>query len=257
MILYHRHRRIDFPTSVWWYEKQTLLKASFPLDIKSHQPSYEIPFGVVTRTSKHPSEKGQFEVPALRWADLSDSRGGVSLLNNCKYGYDAYDSTLRLTLLRSPRFAHPIEPMKLTDNRVSDQGHHQFAYALLPHQDDWKKAQIVRAAQEFNAPALIFPERISRRIPPLVSSSHTNIIIDSIKKAEEGNDLILRVYEAHGEQREATLEFGFRILRAFECNLMEQNVNNIAATKTKLKVKFKPFEVKTLKVSLRPLTKRS
>lgn len=253
MILYHKHRRIDFQTSVRWFEKQTLLKATFPLDIKSHQPTYEIPFGAISRTSRYTaaSDKAKFEVPALRWADLSDAKGGVSLLNNSKYGYDTNESTLRLTLLRSPHHAHPTEPAKLVDNRVSDQGEHQFAYALFPHTGDWKKAMIVRVAQEFNTPPLVFTDRSPRSLPPLVSSSHGNIIIDSIKKAEDSEEIILRVYEAHGEQREATLEFGFPVQKTFECDLLENTINNLKTSKTKLKLKFKPFEVKTLKVSLK------
>lgn len=258
MILYHKHRRIDFQTSVRWFEKQTLLKATFPLDVKSHQPTYEIPFGVISRTSRYSgaSDKAKFEVPALRWADLSDAKGGVSLLNNSKYGYDANESVLRLTLLRSPHYAHPTEPAKLTDNRISDQGDHQFAYALFPHAGDWKKALTVHAAREFNTPPLVFADRSPRSLPPLVSSSHDNVIIDTIKKAEDGEELMIRAYETHGEQREVTLEFGFPIQKAFECDLLENTINNLRTSKTKLKLKFKPFEVKTLKVALRPLSVR-
>jgi len=258
MILYHKHRRIDFQTSVRWFEKQTLLKATFPLDVKSHQPTYEIPFGAISRTSRYTSaeHRAKFEVPALQWADLSDSRGGASLLNNAKYGYDANESTLRLTLLRSPHYAHPIDPAKLTDNRVSDQGDHHFAYALLPHVGDWKKALTVRAAREFNVPPLVFADRSAYALPPLVSSSHPNVMIETIKKAEDSQELVIRLYEAHGEQREATLEFGFPIQKVFECDLLENTLNNLKSSKTKVKLKFKPFEIKTLKVTLKPLTVR-
>lgn len=258
MILYHQHRRIDFVTNVRWFEQQTLLKATFPLDIKSHLPTYEIQFGAITRSSKqtNPQDKAKFEVPALRWADLSDARGGVSLLNNCKYGYDTNESTMRLTLLRSAHFAHPLDPAKMTDNRLSDQGEHQFTYALLPHKGDWRKGETVRHARELNTPLLVFPERVARRIPPLVSSTHASIVIDTIKKAEDSDEIILRIYEAHGEQRDTTLVFGFPVLKAFECDLMEAVLNNLKASKSKLRIKFKPFEIKTLKVALKPLSAR-
>ncbi len=254
MILYHQHRRIDFVTNVRWFEQQTLLKATFPVDIKSHLPTYEIQFGAITRTSRqtNPQDKAKFEVPALRWADLSDARGGVSLLNNCKYGYDTNESTMRLTLLRSAHFAHPLDPAKATDNRLSDQGEHQFTYALLPHKGDWRKSETVRHAGELNSPLLVFPDRIARRIPPLVSSTHASIVIDTIKKAEDSDDIILRLYEAHGEKRDTTLEFGFPVLKAFECDLMETVLNNLKASKSKLRIKLKPFEIKTLKVALKP-----
>jgi len=171
-------------------------------------------------------------------------------------GYDADESTVRLSLLRSPHFAHPTDPAKMTDNRLSDQGEHQFRYALHPHANDWRKGHTVRAAREFNTPLLVFPDRISRKIPPLVSSPHPNIVIDTVKKAEDSDEIVLRVYEAHGEQRETSFEFGFPLLKAFECDLLENIVNNLKSTRTKLKVKFKPFEVKTLKVSVKPLSAR-
>ncbi|HEX9829336.1 MAG TPA: glycoside hydrolase family 38 C-terminal domain-containing protein, partial [Bacteroidota bacterium] len=241
-----------------WFEKQTLLKASFPFEVKSRLPMYEIPYGAVTRPSKPttPQDKAKFEVPAQRWADLSDAKGGVSLLNDCKHGYDTDETTMRLSLLRSPHFAHPTDPSKLADNRVSDQGEHEFTYALLPHSGDWRKGLTVRHARELNTPVLVFHERIARRISPLVSSTHANIVIDSIKKAEDSDDLILRAYEAHGEQRETTFEFGFPVLKAFECDLMEQVLNNLKTSRTKFKLKFKPFEVKTLKISLKPASLR-
>ncbi|MGH2566864.1 MAG: alpha-mannosidase, partial [Bacteroidota bacterium] len=259
MILYHQSRRIDFVTDLRWFEKQTLLKVAFPLEVKSHMPTYEIQFGAISRTSRPTTswDEAKFEVPAQRWADLSDAKGGVSLLNDSKYGYDAHGSTLRLTLLRSPHFAHPTEPAKLTDNRLSDQGDHHCTYALLPHQGDWRKARTVRHAKEFNNPILIFYERSARRIPPLVSTSHANIVIETIKKAEDSDEIVLRIYEAHGEQRDTTLEFGSSILKAFECDLMENVLNNLKASKTKLKIKFKPFEIKTLKVALKPQSART
>ena len=258
MILYHQQRRIDFITGVRWFEKQTILKAAFPFDIKSHQPTYEIQFGAVTRSSKQttPFDQARFEVPALRWADLSDAKGGVGLLNDSKYGYDADLNTLRLTLLRSPHFAHPIDPVRLSDNRLSDQGEHTFTYALFPHQGDWKKGSVVRQAKEFSNPLLTFPDRIARMVSALVTSSHANIIIDTIKKAEDSDEVTLRVYEAHGEQRETALEFGSAVLKASECNLLENVLTPLKSQRTKLKLKFKPFEVKTIKVSLKPFSTR-
>jgi alpha-mannosidase len=258
MILYHQHRRIDFVTNIRWFEKQTILKAAFPFDIKSHQPTYEIQFGAVTRTSKQstPFDQAKFEVPALRWADLSDAKGGVSLLNDSNYGYDAELNTLRLTLLRSPHFAHPIDPGRLSDNRLSDQGDHTLRYALFPHQGDWKKGSVVRQAKEFSNPLLTFPDRVARAVAPLVASSHPNIMIDTIKKAEDSDELTLRVYEAHGEPRETSLEFGSPILNASECDLLENVLTPLKSQRSKLKVKFKPFEVKTIKVSLKPFSSR-
>ncbi len=253
IILYHESKRIDFVTQVKWFEKQTLLKVAFPFDIKSSLPTYEIPLGAITRPSKssNPVDRAKFEVPAQQWADLSDARSGVSLLNDCKYGYDAKETTLRLSLLRSPHYPHPIEPGKLTDIKVTDQGDHEFTYSLYPHAGDWRKGSTVRRARELNQPVVVVPNRVGKKIPPVVTASHPSIIIESVKKAEETQDVVIRAYEAHGEPRDASFEFGFSIEHIVECDLMENAIQTLKFSKFKTVLRFKPFEIKTLKVKFK------
>jgi alpha-mannosidase len=254
MMLYHALPRIDFTVHARWFEQQTLLKVAFPFDIRSFTPSYEIPFGVTGRTSKPsaPEDKAKFEVPAQRWADLSDAKSGVSLLNNGRHGYDAKGATLRLTLLRSPHYPHPEDPAKSVDNRFTDQGEHSFSYALLPHAGDWRKGEVIRRAREFNAPLLIIEGRASRTLPTFVSSPSVNLQVEAIKRAEDSEHLIVRVREAHGETRDAQVKFGFPIREAFNCDLLEREIQKVKPTRTTLRLRFKPFEVKTLKVLLKP-----
>ncbi|MBI3789093.1 MAG: alpha-mannosidase, partial [Ignavibacteriales bacterium] len=112
VLLYHKLQRIDFSISVNWREKHVLLKAAFPFNVKTNAATYEIQFGALKRTTKPTDswQKAKFEVPAQQWADVSEAKFGVSLLNDSKYGYDASQSTLRLTLIRSPFYPHPTEP---------------------------------------------------------------------------------------------------------------------------------------------------
>lgn len=251
--LYHKSRRIDFQTSVTWREKQTLLKVAFPLNVKAHTATYEIQFGALQRSTKPTDsrQKAKYEVPALQWADLSEQKFGASLLNDCKYGYDAAQSTLRLTLLRSPYYPHAIEPWRLNDDRLTDQGEHLFTYALYPHPGDWRSGETVRRARELNQPLLIVPG-IAANLPSLVSISSPNVIIDSIKKAEDSDEIIIRLHEAYGQSLKTTLTFGLRADAASECDLLERVTTPLKIVKSKLSLKFSPFEIKTLMVKYRP-----
>ena len=117
--------RVDVHMQADWHEQHILLKVAFPVSARSDKATFEIPYGSVERptTRNTPAEQAQFEVPALRWADISDATHGFSLLNDSKYGYDAKDNVLRLSLLRSPTWPDP----------ETDQGHHEFTYSLYPH----------------------------------------------------------------------------------------------------------------------------
>ena len=250
---YHKSHRIDFRTSVVWKEKQTLLKVAFPLNVKANAATYEIQFGAMQRATKPADswQRAKFEVPAQQWADLSEQKFGVSLLNDCKYGYDAIGSTLRLTLLRSPHYPHAIDPLRLVDDRLTDQGEHQFTYALYPHAGDWRRGETVQRARELNQPLLVL-HGTGAKLLPLVSISSPNVFIDSIKKAEDSDEVIMRFHEAYGQSLKTTLTLGFRADAASECDLLEQESNSLKIVKSKIPLKFAPFEIKTLKVKFKP-----
>ena len=116
--LYAGMPRVDVNMQVDWHEKHILLKVAFPLSARNDKATFEIPYGTVERptTRNTPAEKAQFEVPALRWADLSDATHGFSLLNDSKYGYDAKDNVLRLSLLRGPSIPIPTPTRGITSS---------------------------------------------------------------------------------------------------------------------------------------------
>ncbi len=141
-----RHRRIDFVTKVDWHEQQQLLKVAFPVQIRATEATYDIQFGNVKRPTHWNTswDAARFETVGHQWADLSERGYGVSLLNDCKYGYDIHDNVLRLSLIKSA-----VQP-----DRAADQGHHTFTYALLPHEGDWLEGGTVQSAFSLNAPML-------------------------------------------------------------------------------------------------------
>ena len=253
---YHHSPRIDFQTYIRWEEKQVLLKVAFPFNMKISDSTYEIQFGAINRSSKPRTDEdiAKFEVPAQQWADMSDTKYGVSLLNDCKYGYNAKENTLQLTLLRSPRYPNPIEPWHC-DESVIDQGEHTFSYSLFPHSGDWAKGGTVHKAREFNNSILIFQNLQVDSIPSLFESSKANIIVDAVKKAEDSDAVIIRMHEAHGVPTDTSLRFGIDASSATECNLLENDEKLHKITRSKLAIKFKPFEIKTLKLATKPSKK--
>lgn len=255
---YHKSPLIEFATSAKWWESQILLKAAIPVNVNASRTRFEIQFGSIERPAKPktPEDKAKFEVPVHSWSDMSDAKFGVSLLNDGKYGADVKESTLRLTLLRSPHYPHAIDPQKSRDRAVTDQGEHEFTYALWPHQGDWKRGETIRRAKEFNHPLLVVANTETRNMPALLSSLPPNVMIEAVKKAEENGDIIVRLYEAHGESTRTTIPVGYGILNAMECDLMEGFTQKIKPAKGKLPLKFSPFEIKTIRLRLRPRTRK-
>jgi len=199
--LYAGSDQVDVSNDVDWHETHVLLKAAFPLAASSKMATYEIPYGTIERptTRDNSFEKAKFEVPAMRWADLGDGVHGFSLINNSKYGYDAKDNVLRLTLLRSPVWPDP----------EADRGHQHFTYALYPHAGDWKKAMTVRHGYEYNYGLKAMQVPAHPGSMPLehsfVQVKGDNVVLTAMKKNEDGDNLILRFYEWAGQSGTVTL----------------------------------------------------
>ena len=193
--------QVDIENDIDWHESHVLLKAAFPLAASGPFATYEIPYGTIDRptTRNNSWEKAQFEVPAMRWADLGDGKHGLSVINNSKYGYDAAGNVLRLTLLRSPKWPDP----------EADMGHHHFHYALYPHAGTWKDALTVRHGYEYNYPlTAVVTTAHAGSLPAehsFASVAPENVVLTAVKKAEDANGLIFRVYEWAG--KDATVEF--------------------------------------------------
>ncbi len=228
-----------------WHETHVLLKAAFPLAATSAYATYEIPYGSITRTTLRTNswEKAQFEVPALRWADLGDERQGFSLINDSKYGYDAVGDMLRLTLLRSPIWPDPD----------ADRGRQRFTYELYPHAGSWKQALTVHRGYELNTP-LIAKQVFSHtgEMPSshsFVDVANPNVVLSAVKKAEDANGLIFRMYEWEGKSSEVKLHLPAGALYAVETNMMEAPISgapHLVLAGDTVTVPIKPYEILTL-----------
>jgi alpha-mannosidase len=242
--LWRGSRRIDFVTEVDWQERQTLLRAMFPLRINAASATCEIQFGAVERpTHRNTSwDVARFEVCAHRWVDMAEGGYGVALLNNGKYGHSLHNNVLGLSLLKGAIFPDPN----------ADRGLHRFTYSLLPHEGDWRAAQVVRHAYELNAPLLAVPmvsahagERVS-----FLSTTDDHVVVETVKTAEDGDGIIVRLYEAHNRRGPVTLQFARPITSAEEVDLLERPRGTVDVDGNTVTFDVHPYEVKTLRVRL-------
>lgn len=231
---------LKIANKVDWRETHVMLKTAFPLNLKSDRATYEIPCGTISRSTKPQTaaERAKWEVPALNWADLTDNSGkyGVSLLSDCKHGYDIQPDRLRLTLLRSPEWPDP----------QSDKGIHYFTYALYPHQQDWKSANTVQQAYELNTPlqtVAVSGDRVTNGLPSegeLLNLSADNLILMALKLSE--SEIIMRCYEAHGEVAQLELQSDLDLHLDSACDCLEDNTEGVRSTK------INPYKIKTFKL---------
>jgi alpha-mannosidase len=229
-----------------WHETHVLLKAAFPLSATAPKATYEIPYGSIERTTTRNNswEKAKFEVPAQRWADLGDATHGLSLLNDVKFGYDAEGNTLRLTLLRSATWP----------DEVADKGRQQFRYALYPHSGSWKQAQTVRRGYELNDP--LKAEQVFAHTGSLpaehsfASVDNPNVTLTAVKKAEDSDALIFRMYEWAGEATQVKLHIPPGATSATETNMMEKPEGAaLNLTGDTITIPIKPYEILTLEAT--------
>lgn len=244
--LYADSPRIDFHTTVDWQDEHKLLKVAFPLAIRTRLATYDLPFGSIERpTHRNTSwDQAKYEVCGHKWADLSEGNYGVALLNDCKYGYDAHENVLRLSLLRSPTIPDP----------TSDIGHHEFSYALLPHAGNWRQAQVDRRAYEFNIPMIahLLPATRSAAnsfIPESHSFLHYDydgLIVEAFKQAEDKRGYILRSFDSHGNHQTVNMELNVSINSFVETDMLENELPDKPELSTKPSaVVYSPYEIKT------------
>ncbi len=248
-----RARRIDFVTSVDWHETHVMLKVAFPVAVLARSATYEIQWGNVERTTHTNTswDQAQHESCAHRWIDFSEADYGVSLLNDCKYGHDVKRNVMRLSLLRSPTSPDPH----------ADQGHHEFTYSLLPHPGDWR-AITAAAAYQLNDTMIVRAVSGGIRRPldqpgPLISVDRDGVVIETVKLAEDGNGIIVRMYEQHRSRGPATLTTNFPLSHAERVDLLEQADGVPACNFDGDVVRFDiaPYEIITLRlVPLKPAT---
>jgi alpha-mannosidase len=237
--------RIDFKTHVKWNEAHKVLKTSFPTTVRSTNATYEVQFGHLQRPTHQNTnwDKAQFEVHAQKWADLSEYNYGVSLLNDCKYGYSTKGNVLTLSLLRSP---------KAPDGNC-DMGDHEFVYALYPHIGSLQSAGIIQEAYNLNVPLITRRNTTpSNKDYSFLTVNSPHVVIDTIKKAEDDSSLIVRFYEAYGGYESNVVFTSHSTLKSVHrCNLLEEEESTVEIKDgTILFGGVRPFEIVTLKLQL-------
>lgn len=242
IIFYTNSRRIDFDTTVDWKQFDLLLKTEFPIDINAVEATYDIQFGNIKRpTHKNTSwDCAKFEVCGHKWADLSEGGYGVALLNDCKYGYGITEGKMTLSLVKSGTVPNP----------TTDQEMHYFTYALLPHQEN-AVDEIAKEAYTLNVPCYAVKANAPKAtltIDSLVSINLDNVMIETVKQAEDKNGTIIRMYEYQNKRSKATVTFnsGFTVVE--ECDLMEQNSTKVAENSNEFSFTIKPYEIKTFRI---------
>jgi len=233
--------RLDVETVIDWRERHTLLKVAFPLEILAPTATYEIQYGNVERpTHRNTSwDWARFESCAHKWVDLSEGGYGVSLLNDCKYGHDIRDNVIRLTLLRSPANPDP----------EADQGEQRFAYSLLPHVGGWQ-AGTQREAYALNDPLVVWQGQggSGQGLPSLVACDSGHVVIETTKQAEDGNGVIVRLYESQRQRGPVTLHCSFPLGSAEVVNLLEEKQADLTPVGSEVTLPLRPYEIVTVRL---------
>ena len=234
--------RLDFDTHVDWHERHKFLKVEFPLNIRAQNATYEIQFGHLQRPTHFNTswDLARFEVSAHKWADLSETGFGVALLNDCKYGYSTHGNVMRLSLIRAPTHPDP----------EADQGEHSFRYALLPHAGMFQYAEVIEEAYRFNLPLIVFPGSSQPNEMSFFQVDTPSVVIETVKKAEDSDDLIVRLYEAHGGRGPVLLSTPLPVHSVALCNILEDEFRELTWENGGVQFEVTPFQIVTLKLSM-------
>lgn len=237
MVLYAADRRIDFRTKVDFQERQQLLKAAFPVDIRTTYATYDIQYGNVRRPNHWNTswDQARFESVGHRFADLSERNYGVALLNDCKYGYDVKGNLLRLSLLRSGK-----QP-----DHIQDVGEHVFTYSLLPHTGDIVSGGVVVSAHALNNPMLICEGKEEKTEDTFMTIDNPQVEIDAVKKSEDGKYLVVRFHDYAGSSQKVTVKPNFCFRSWSEGDLRERRIGEICGD-DEVTMTLHPYEIKTV-----------
>lgn len=242
--IYNDLPRIDVKNNIDWKDKQILLRASFPVDIHSDEATFDIQYGNVKRPTHFNTswDMARFEVCAHKWVDFSEDDYGVSLMNDCKYGYDIHDGVMSISMLKSPVYPNPD----------ADKEQHEFVYSIYPHRGDWKAAGTVKEAYIINNPMAAFMKPAQKGSLPksysFVNCDAENVVIEVVKKAEDSDDIIIRMYECYNRRTEATVCCAVNVSEVKECDLLENEISSLNTTDNKFIFEIMPYEIKTFKI---------
>lgn len=243
--LYHDIPRIDIKNVIDWKEHQIFVKDYFPIDVHTNEATFDIQYGNVKRDTHDNTswDFAKFEVCHHKWMDVSEDGYGVSMLNDCKYGVGVRNGVIGMSMLKSA--IHP--------NPEADKELHEFTYSIYPHQGGWREAGTVKQAYQINNPLTCsWKENEGGTLAPeysLVSSDQDNAVIEVVKKAEDSDVVIVRLYECYNRRTPVTLIFGKELTSVVECNMMEEGADPVEFTGNQATFEMKPYEIKTLKVT--------
>ena len=234
---------LDFDTTVDWHEREKVLKAEFPVDIRNRNASCEIAHGAAEYPTHYNTcyDQAKFEFCAHKWADLSEGGYGASIINDCKYGYNVHDNMMKITLLRGPICPDPM----------GDLGMHHFRYSFYPHAGTWRDADTVRLGFEENV--RLEGEFIGGTGGNDVGHTYAkldgeSVILDAVKPAQDGRGYIVRMYESETRHCTVKASFALEYSKVIECNLMECDEQEIDCENGEFTFKMKPHEVKTFRL---------
>ncbi len=240
--LYEHIDRIDVDSVADWHEKHHMLKVAFPVDVNTDKATFDIQFGNYERSALNNTswQQAQFEVSAQKFADLSDSGYGLAVLNDCKYGHSAKEGEITLTLLRAPTYPDPD----------CDMGVHTFTYALYPHDNDLRHSKVYEQAYLLNNPMLCVggTGKGTKTAFSAVKADKDNIIIETVKLAEDSDSCIVRLFESMNRQTTVTLQFGFPVNQVQTADMLENPMEELTAEQNAVTLTVKPFEIITLKI---------
>ncbi len=254
---------VVFDTQARWLEPMTMLRVQFPVDVRALEATHEIQFGHVRRSTHRNTtwDLALDEVPSHKWVDLSERDYGVALLNDCKYGHRVKDNVLDLNLIRSAPYPGPrlVADSDVTPGQphhgYTDQGEHTFRYALYPHAGDPLAAGVVQAAYAFNQPL-----QASRVAAAPADAGHSfmqitpaNVIVETVKQAEDSDDLVLRLYESAGQRTRAALQIMLPLAEVTETDLMEAALeapDGVVLDGDTVRLDLRPFDIRTLRLRI-------
>ena len=237
-------KMVEFKTKVVWEdEAHKFLKVEFPWDVRSSEASYEIQFGHLQRPTHFNTswDYAQFEVCNHKWADLSEYGFGVAMLNDCKYGASTHGNVMRLSLLRAPKSPDPI----------ADLGTHHFTYAVMPHTGSLQDAGVIEEGYRLNVPLLASKTSASAGVKSFFAVSTPQVVIETVKKAEDSDEIIVRMYESFGAQTDVDLKVGLPVSEVVEVNLLEREQGAVELNGDVVSLHFTPFQLRTLKFKVK------
>ena len=238
--------QIDIRNEIDWKEKQILVRDYFPVDVHASEATYEIQYGNVKRPTHYNTswDFAKFEVCAHKWLDLSEDGYGISILNDCKYGYSVHEGVIGLSMLKSAVYPNPD----------ADKEHHTFWYSICPHEGDFREGDTIAKAYVFNNPyQAVEKQSAAGTLAPAynwVECNVPNVIIEAVKEAEDSRDIIVRCYECYNRRSNVTMNFHLPVESISVCNMLEREDEKLADHTDSVTFEMKPFEIKTLKLHL-------